>query len=94
MAQCEFVISWAGRCRAEAGAEPMCGKHAAMLCASCGEQATHDCDHTGQFVCGAPLCDVCEGSGGDGSNGLGWGFHGHVHVRKAAATTEPTREGP
>ena len=45
-----------------------------QICVSCGEPATHDCHQTGQFVCGAPLCDKCEHAlFPDGTNG-GIGF--------------------
>lgn len=43
-------------------------------CGSCGAPATHDCDETGQFVCGVPLCGECEHVNfEDGTNG-GVGF--------------------
>ena len=45
-------------------------------------QATKECDHTGQFVCGTPLCDNCEGIT-DTSNPSGrWGFANHIHRQK------------
>lgn len=76
MLRCNFDEAWIGRCQQEvADAHGMCFKHGKLLCASCGEQATHDCDETGQFVCRAPLCNECEHSTApDGTNG-GIGFN-------------------
>ena len=66
----------------------ICDEHKKMKCCVCGEQATHECNYTGQFVCGSPLCNNCEeGEAGDSTKGLGWGFVGHTHRRKKG--TEP-----
>jgi hypothetical protein len=75
---CGFDAAWIGPC------EEMrpCPRHADKKCGVCGIAATRECDHAGQFVCGYPLCDDCEGVDGDASKGLGWGFMGHKHVRK------------
>ncbi len=54
---CRFDEAWIGVCKADG--EPYCEKHL-ISCVSCGEQATHSCDATGQFCCGQPLCDNCE----------------------------------
>lgn len=70
-----------------------------MKCASCGNQATRTCEETGQFVCGANLCDECEHAiAPDGTNG-GVGFFTTVpremregwkeHVRKTDQKYEP-----
>ncbi len=68
---CGFAEAWVGKCK---NAKP-CEEHADMKCVSCGEPATKTCDSTGQFVCGAPLCDECEHSiYPDGTNG-GIGFN-------------------
>jgi hypothetical protein len=78
---CGFDVAWVGACKQM---RP-CPKHAGTKCCSCCAPATRDCDHTGQFVCGAPLCDECDGRNGDASKGRGWGFTGHEHVTKSAA---------
>lgn len=55
---CPFVIGWVGQCKkgVEAG-EIYCEKHREEKCFSCKGQATRDCSHAGQFVCGMPMCD-------------------------------------
>lgn len=53
---CGFLQSWIGRC----GNTRPCQKHGSETCRSCSAPATHDCEQTGQFVCGEPLCDDCE----------------------------------
>lgn len=61
MSNCKYIRAWIGPC-----GEPViegsrfCEKHAKEKCCSCGAPATHECDETGQFVCGAPLCGDCE----------------------------------
>ena len=69
MDQCKFDVSWVGRCRNTAVPDTeYCldhlqdpeGKRWKGTCVTCGEQATHDCEDTFQFVCGAPLCDKPE----------------------------------
>jgi hypothetical protein len=73
---CGFSKAWIGRCKQEVtGAHGMCFEHGKLKCVSCGAQATHDCEETGQFVCGAPLCNECEHTTApDGTNG-GIGFN-------------------
>jgi hypothetical protein len=74
MKRCVFNMAWIGQCKEEAAGSACCAKHN-LKCASCGAPATHDCDETGQFVCGAPLCDNCEHAiFTDGTNG-GVGFN-------------------
>lgn len=58
--QCDFIEAWIGRCPMPATTNGKCDKHAVMKCASCDAPATHTCDETFQFVCGAPLCGECE----------------------------------
>ena len=80
---CKFDIAWRGKCGE--GTEEICKKHREVKCCVCGEQATHDCSHTGQFVCGAPLCDNCEGFVDETKPSGGWGFMNHGHRRKVIA---------
>jgi hypothetical protein len=54
--RCIWVRAWIGRCEAMATAHGCCEQHQAVCC-SCGAPATHDCEETGDFVCGALLCD-------------------------------------
>ena len=73
--QCNFVKSWVGSCKNEADDSGFCSEHKELKCCSCGEKATHDCEETGQFVCGALLCNNCEHTiFEDGTNG-GIGFN-------------------
>ena len=73
-AQCVWVEAWIGRCKETATENGCCPKHQAKCC-SCGKPATHNCDETGQFVCGSPLCEDCEHTlHEDGTNG-GVGFN-------------------
>lgn len=69
---CNFDIAWVGRCKEPAG---QCEKHADLKCAGCGLPAVKSCDHTGGFVCGAPLCAGCMHSppAADSSNLFGMG---------------------
>jgi hypothetical protein len=67
---CNFNIAWVGKCKKPAVKNGRCEEHADLVCASCGAPATHSCEETGQFVCGASLCDDCEHTiAGDGTNG-------------------------
>lgn len=100
--QCIFVEAWIGRCKepaVEGGCR--CVKHEKKKCESCDAPATHTCDSTGQFVCGADLCDDCEHTlREDGTNG-GVGFNAikppegmKDHCRKTEQRYKPwyTRE--
>jgi hypothetical protein len=59
--QCSFREAWIGRCKKEAAeGEKYCLDHKGRKCCSCGNEATHTCEETGQFVCGENLCDGCE----------------------------------
>jgi hypothetical protein len=57
---CKFQNAWMGQCGKPIHENGMCEEHSKLKCVSCGAQATHACSATGQFVCGAPLCDDCE----------------------------------
>jgi hypothetical protein len=71
---CKFNLAWIGDCKEPEVENGMCEKHKDLKCCSCGKPATHQCAETGQFVCGAELCDDCEHTRcADGSNG-GIGF--------------------
>lgn len=70
---CKFDIAWVGKCKEEG--EPFCAKHVEKVCSSCGAQATRECGETGQFVCGAPLCDDCEHTLAENGTNGGIGFY-------------------
>lgn len=71
---CKFQKAWIGQCCKPADESGFCKEHKDLKCVSCGAQATHECSETGQFVCGALLCDDCEHTTHvDGCNG-GIGF--------------------
>ena len=84
---CKFDIAWVGACGKEADGSGYCEAHRGKKCSVCGAQANRECSHTGQFVCGAPLCKDCEGyqteknSFGGEEHGA-WGFLRHSHRRK------------
>jgi hypothetical protein len=59
-----------------------CDECKAKVCASCGAPATHGCDYCGQFVCGAPICDECEGWNDNTKSSGSWGFMNHSHRPK------------
>jgi hypothetical protein len=59
-----------------------CLEHINKECVSCKEQATYECCHTGQFVCGAPLCDNCTGFVDSTKPSGNWGFMNHGHRPK------------
>lgn len=61
MTTCKFCEAWIGQCSNPCvdGSE-YCSKHHGMKCVVTGEQATHSCPETFQFVCGAPLSDSAE----------------------------------
>ncbi len=80
--KCRFCLAWTGPCNAESSGV-YCESHVAVNCCSCGKQATGECDHTGQFVCGAPLCDECEGYTDSSKSAGSWGFLNHSHRAKA-----------
>lgn len=79
---CGFGLAWRGSCK---NAKP-CSEHAGLMCQSCGEPATHECDQTmGSLVCGCNLCDGCEHEiAEDGTNG-----EKSKHCRKVAQKHKP-----
>ena len=81
MGNCTFYLAWRGQCKATCEGS-VCTQHAAVKCCVCGEQATHECAHAGQFVCGAPLCKNCEGHTDTSKPAGGWGFMNHTHRQK------------
>lgn len=84
MSKCAYDVAWIGRCGREAAeGETCCEKHRGVKCASCGAPATRECDHTGQFVCGFPLCNDCEGWTDVTKPSGSWGFMNHSHRKKA-----------
>jgi len=58
--KCKWNQAWIGICNRMTVDSDFCGIHKNEKCVSCGKPATHDCDQTGQFVCGASLCNDCE----------------------------------
>jgi hypothetical protein len=88
---CIYVIAYRGRCTNEATHDGRCLQHIDVRC-HCGALATHECSHTGQFVCGAPLCDDCEGWEDPAKAGGAWGFMNHSHRRKPSAELPPPSE--
>jgi hypothetical protein len=83
MSKCKYQISWVGRCNSPAGESELCEKHAGAKCCVCGGQAVEECNHTGQFVCGAPLCESCEGFTDQNKASGSWGFMNHTHRPRA-----------
>jgi len=81
MEQCKFDRAWIGRCTEPADESGFCEQHDLLPCVVCQSQATHDCDHTGQFVCGAPLCDQCHGYVKAHEPSGVFGFMNHYHKR-------------
>lgn len=79
MSGCRYVLAWRGRCCDPVQEREVCSIHANIICASCGQQAVRECSHTGQFVCGAPLCDACEGYEDPSLTAGSWGFGNHRH---------------
>lgn len=84
MKKCNFDKAWVGRCKVEIeDSECGCKDHKDIKCCVCGEQATGECDHTAQFVCGFPLCDNCTGAQKPNAGWGLFGFGGHHHIRKS-----------
>lgn len=71
MSKCGFDEAWIGPCTIE---NP-CEKHQDKKCSSCDSPATRSCDETGQFVCGAPLCNDCEHTICENGTNGGVGFY-------------------
>lgn len=89
MKQCSFDIAWVGKCKnyCLTDADSTCQEHAELVCSSCGKPATRQCDHTGQFVCGAPLCDDCSHSPPD-KGSKNWFMMGGSHLPTAVANEQ------
>lgn len=94
---CGFDKAWIGKCKTLVHKEGgKCEEHKYIKCCSCGAQATRKCDETGQFVCGAQLCDDCDHTiFEDGTNG-GIGFNAQpppdgikVHCKKTEQKFKP-----
>lgn len=94
-APCIWDRAWVGTCGQPSVKNGCCEEHQAVCC-SCGAPATHECSETGQFVCGASLCDDCEHTlHEDGTNG-GVGFNMQkppegmkAHCRKSEQRYQP-----
>lgn len=84
MSYCRYDLAWRGPCKAECEGD-ICETHAKVKCCVCGEQATNECNHTGQFVCGATMCDNCEEFTDTSKPAGGWGFMNHIHRKKEKA---------
>ena len=81
---CRFQFAYSvNRCGQPADASRICEGHQQVKCVSCKGQATNECSYCGQFVCGAPLCDDCQGTEDRGKDPGSWGFLNHRHVRKS-----------
>lgn len=88
--RCTFTPAWQSRC-CNVCAGDFCDRHSGIKCSSCGEQATTECAHTGQFVCGAPLCPKCHGCEDHEKPSGNWGFLNHYHKRRDAPTRAEQR---
>jgi len=78
---CPYVPAYSNRCNRLKGESGFCSQHTGIKCCVCGKQATNECNETGQFVCGARLCDDCEGYREKGPSGA-WGLLNHDHREK------------
>jgi hypothetical protein len=79
--KCQYDRGYGENCQQEViQGSVFCDEHNGKKCTSCGAQAIKDCSYCGQFVCGFPLCENCEGW----ENGVQstWGFIGHRHSPK------------
>ena len=87
-AMCCFDEAWRGKCKELAVKNGRCEKHADLVCISCGAPATHTCSETGQFVCGAPLCDDCEHTTAENGTNGGIGFYRVSDLPKGIRTVQ------
>ncbi len=93
---CGFHKAWVGKCKTQVLREgDKCDEHQ-IKCRSCSAPATHQCAETGQFVCGAPLCDDCTHNihpqgynGGIGFNALPLPEGMKTHGKKAEQRYAP-----
>lgn len=84
--RCEYVPAYSMGCgKAASDGARFCPQHSGVTCESCGAPAVEECNYTGQFVCGTPLCRDCEGFNEEGKPGGAWGFMNHSHRRKERA---------
>jgi hypothetical protein len=84
---CKYDVAWRGRCGIPvADGEQFCSDHVRKCCA-CDNPSVRECDYTGQFVCGSPLCENCEGREDLTRDSGNWGFLNHYHAPKKVATT-------
>lgn len=90
MNKCSYSMAWIGLCKAECS-DQFCEKHSTVNCCVCGAQATNECNHTGQFVCGSPLCDECEGFTDVSKPSGSWGFMNHTHRKRASQSKETSQ---
>ncbi|KQT59960.1 hypothetical protein ASG52_19740 [Methylobacterium sp. Leaf456] len=88
---CRYVPAYQSRCGAPVVEGQFCEKHRGIRCGVCGEQAVTECSHTGQFVCGTPLCDACEGFTDATQPNGNWGFANHSHRPIVCDTPRPTK---
>ncbi len=82
--QCAYYPAYSSRCGLSATNGEFCENHAGNRCCVCQQQAFSECNHTGQFVCGARLCRQCEGWEDQAKPSGAWGFMNHSHRRKLA----------
>lgn len=92
MGKCKFDLAWIGSCKQEADDSGFCATHQKEKCQVCGGQATRQCEYTGQFVCGVPLCDNCEGYQEKGKPSGVWGFMNHRHGSQDALKPKQGKE--
>lgn len=91
---CKFDKAWIGLCgQPSTDGSGRCLEHAKVKCAVCGNLATRECEHTGQFVCGVPLCDDCEGYVDQSREPGVWGFLNHAHRHKVKTSSERPTTG-
>lgn len=82
---CRFTPAYSSACgQPTTNANGICSAHT-KVCAVCCDLATSECSYCGQFVCGTPLCDHCEGWNDSTKSSGSWGFMNHAHRRKATA---------
>jgi hypothetical protein len=94
--KCKYQLAWIGQCKNHADKSGFCEEHKNIVCDSCGEKATRECEETGQFVCGVPLCSKCTHSihpeghnGGIGFNTLPFPDDMKDHCRKSKQRYAP-----
>lgn len=57
---CGFGLAYQPNCKEITWGEGFCKTHKNEKCCVCKKQASYQCSHAGQFVCGYPLCDSTE----------------------------------